>query len=101
MSFVRSGFGGRAHGPKETQMTKPVTPEETRQVLGPLDDDIVCAIIDTGATFAEVTEAYAWLTMDDPLAKQLRHGIEGRVAALCDLLAPQFEGEDERRGAVH
>jgi len=82
-------------------MGKIVNAEEARQILGPLDDDLVCAIIDTGATLAEVTEAYAWLTMDDPLAKQLRHGIEGRVAAVCELLAPQFEHEDERRGSVH
>ncbi|MEA2780207.1 MAG: hypothetical protein QOK29_1751 [Rhodospirillaceae bacterium] len=78
-------------------MEKAINSEELRQIVGLLEDDVASAIIATGATVEEVTEAYAWLTMDDPLGKDLHHGCHGRAAVVCDLLAAAIEDpEDER-----
>jgi hypothetical protein len=76
-------------------MDKQVTSEEVREIVGSLDDDIISAIIATGATAAEVAEAHAWLAMDDALAKELQHGNRGRVAAVYDLLVAPMEAEEE------
>jgi|APPan5920702752_1055751.scaffolds.fasta_scaffold204661_2 hypothetical protein len=76
-------------------MDKQVTSEEVREIVGSLEDDIISAIIATGATAAEVAEAQAWLAMDDALAKELQHGNSGRVAAVYDLLVGPMEAEEE------
>lgn len=77
-------------------MQKQVTPEELREIVGPVEDDVVSAVIATGATAAEVAEAQAWLSMDDALAKELHHRNQGRVAEIYDLLAAKLEAEEER-----
>jgi hypothetical protein len=79
-------------------MDKPITLDELRQIVGPLEDNVASAVIATGATVEEVAEAYAWLTMDDPLGRDLHHACQGRAALVCDILAAELEeAEDERR----
>jgi hypothetical protein len=79
-------------------MEKPITLDELRQIVGPLEDGVASAIIATGATVEEVAEAYAWLTMDEPLGKELRHACQGRAGTVCDILAAEMElPEDDRR----
>jgi hypothetical protein len=79
-------------------MDKPITFDELRQIVGPLEDGVASAIIATGATVEEVTEAYAWLTMDEPLGKELHHACQGRTGTVCDILAAEMEPpEDDRR----
>jgi len=81
-------------------MDKPITRDELRQIIGPLEDDVASAVIATGATVEEVAEAYAWLTMDDPLGKDLHHPCQGRAAAVCDILAPEMEAPEDERGPL-
>jgi hypothetical protein len=77
-------------------MDRQVTSEEVREIVGTLDDEVVSAIIATGAPAAEVAEAQAWLTMDDALAKELHHRNRARVAEVYDILAAPPEADEER-----
>jgi len=76
-------------------MEKTITAEEIREIVGTLEDAVVTAIIATGATVKDVSEAYAWLTADDPLAREFQHACQGRVAVVCDLLASEMEPPEE------
>jgi hypothetical protein len=40
---------------------KPATDGDIRAIAGPLGDDIIAAILETGATRAEVMQAFDWL----------------------------------------
>jgi hypothetical protein len=78
-------------------MDRAITLDELRQIVGPLDDGVASAIIATGATVEEVAEAYAWLTMDDRLGKELLHACQGRAGTVCDILAAEMEPPDDDR----
>ena len=57
--------------------TKPASANEVRTIIGPLDDAVIAQIVATGATAAEVLEAYTWFMADDQLGTELertRHG---------------------------
>jgi hypothetical protein len=77
------------------KMEKTITAEEIREIAGTLEDSVVTAIIATGATVKDVSEAYLWLTDDDPLARELQHACKGRAAIVCDLLASELEPPPE------
>ncbi len=62
-------------------------------VLGPVDETLVAEVVATGATQAELAEAFAWANNDEALIGEGRHLPEGRVAALVDLLTA---GEEEQ-----
>jgi hypothetical protein len=76
-------------------MEKTITAEEIHDIVGTLDDAVVAAIIAKGATIKDVSEAYAWLTADDSLGKELRHACQGRAAIVCDLLASEIEPSEQ------
>lgn len=76
---------------------KPATHDEIVAIAGPLDDEVVADIIATGATAAEVMEAWTWLGADEALGPDPGHRLAGRVAEVYDILAaPQFEDDEER-----
>jgi hypothetical protein len=75
--------------------SRPVTASEVVRLVGPLEDAVVARIIDTGATAAEVLEAFTWLTADDDLGTELERTRTGRVAQVYDILAPEFHEADE------
>ncbi len=60
-------------------------------VLGPIDETMVAEIVATGATKAELTEAFAWANNDEALISEGRHLPAGRVAALVELLTSNEE----------
>jgi hypothetical protein len=76
-------------------MEKMINAEEIHDIVGTLDDALVAAIIATGATIKDVSEAHAWLTADDSLGKELRHPCQGRAAMVCDLLASEIEPPEQ------
>jgi hypothetical protein len=78
-------------------MSKPASPEQIREILGEMPETTLAAIVATGATIEEVSEARAWLTADDATAKELQHRGQGRVADIVELLAPD-EVDDEGLG---
>jgi hypothetical protein len=51
----------------------------------------VADVIATGATQAELAEAFAWVSNDEALIGEGRHLPAGRVAALVDLLTADEE----------
>jgi hypothetical protein len=75
---------------------KPATAAEIRRIIGPAEDDLVARIVATGATEAEVLEAFTWTASDDVLGSELERAPRGVVAAICDLLAADEELPEER-----
>lgn len=73
---------------------KSATTEEIRQILGSIDDEQLISILATGATAAEVMEAFEWLSGDDRLGTDLEHTRRGRVGAVYEILARDIEEED-------
>lgn len=74
-----------------------MTREDVIGILGPVDDDVIVAVLATGATTEELEEAFAWLNADDVLGRQLHRQPSGRVAELCEILQP---AEEEERGPL-
>lgn len=69
-----------------------MTSEEVIAILGPVDETLVAEVIATGATQAELAEAFAWANNDEALMSEGRRLATGRAAALVDLLVSD---EDE------
>jgi hypothetical protein len=66
-------------------MTK-VTHEEITEIVGQLDDARITQIIATGASAAEVTEAFGWLARNGEMGEELRHSLTGKVARVYEIL---------------
>jgi len=76
----------------DTQSYKPATGPEVISIIGQVDETILTRIIETGATPAEVLEAFTWTAADDQLGDELQRLPTGRVAAVYEILT---EDEDE------
>ncbi|HYH21045.1 MAG TPA: hypothetical protein VD995_20760 [Azospirillum sp.] len=77
-----------------TQQT--VTRDQVIEICGRLDDMRIASIIATGATAAEVMEAYTWLGSDDYLASATHRQPSGRVARLVEVLKADEPDWDDR-----
>ena len=75
---------------------KPASASEVRDIVGPLDDIVIARIVATGASAAEVLEAYTWLTADDQLGTELERTCRGRVAQVYEILNEETQPADER-----
>jgi hypothetical protein len=75
---------------------KPASASEVRAIVGPLEDIAIARILATGATAAEVLEAFTWLTADDQLGTELERTCRGRVAEVYDILKDETEDADDR-----
>jgi hypothetical protein len=53
-------------------------------------------IIETGASPAEVLEAFTWTTADDQIGTELERGPHGVVAQVCEILKLEEPEPDER-----
>jgi hypothetical protein len=69
---------------------------EIRDIVGPLDDAVITAILSIGPTRAELVEACAWMTSDDYLHRKLHHALQGRAAEVFDILVSELSEEPER-----
>ena len=69
-----------------------MTSDDVITILGPVDETLVADVIATGATLAELSEAFAWVNNDEALIGEGRPLPSGRVATLVDLLVSD---EDE------
>ncbi|MGB8276180.1 MAG: hypothetical protein WCF16_13025 [Alphaproteobacteria bacterium] len=65
-------------------------------IVGPLDDFRIARIIATGASAAELTEAFEWLSEDDVMGPKLRRPLSGRVGELYDILTADQPEPEER-----
>jgi hypothetical protein len=79
------------------QVARPAIAAEIIEILGPLDDDVLMRIVETGATPAEVLEAFTWVTADDQIGTELEHRPRGVVARVYDILKSEEPEPDEPR----
>ena len=71
--------------------------DEVISITGPLADDRVTAVIETGANAEELMEAFTWLTSDEPLGPDPDHRLGGTVAKVYEILSEgRFENEAGR-----
>lgn len=70
------------------------TASEIRDIVGPLEDNVVASIVALGATRDEVLEAQAWLASDDYLHRELRHALQGRAAQVFEILEAELPEPD-------
>lgn len=73
------------------------TASEIVAICGHLDDGVVARIVATGATPAEVLEAFTWFSADDQIGTELQHGRTGAVGAVYDILLEEEPEPDEGR----
>jgi hypothetical protein len=79
------------------QTSRPASAAEIIEIVGPLDDAVLMRIVETGATAAEVLEAYTWTTADDQIGTELERGPRGAVARVYEILQEEEPEPDERR----
>lgn len=84
-----------AHDPKKTA-TAPLTAEEVRRIVGRLSGDRIAAVLATGATSADVVEAFTWLSSDEYLGGGIERPLKGVVAEVYEILKPEEPDEDGR-----
>jgi len=70
-----------------------LTRNEVIAVLGPVGDDLIVESVGTGASQAELAEAYTWLRSDEALVNEGRPLPSGRVGALLEILQTSEETE--------
>jgi hypothetical protein len=77
-----------------------VTHDQVLEIVGRINDARIAEIVATGATPAQVTEAFAWLSEDEYLGGELEKPLSGVVQQVYDILRadePEWE-EDVPRG---
>lgn len=77
-----------------TQSLRAATADEIRKIVGPLEDAVLMRIIETGATAAEVLEAFTWTAADDQIGTELERGPRDVVAQVYEIL--KTEEPEER-----
>jgi len=76
--------------------TKSATRREIVEIVGPLDDAVLLEILRSGATAAEVLEAFTWVNANDQIATETEHGPRGAVLRVCEILQQEEPEPDER-----
>ena len=81
----------------QTTTSHRLTAQDVRDIVGPIGDDRMSAILGTKATPAQLVEAFTWLSSDEYLAGGLERRLTGVVAELYDILkAGEPDIEEER-----
>jgi hypothetical protein len=63
-----------------------MTSEDVIDILGPVDETLIADVVATGASQAELAEAFAWVNNDEALMNERRPPPTGKIALLIDLL---------------
>ena len=80
-----------------TVATQPAKSSEIVAIVGHLDDGVIARILATGATPAEVLEAFTWAHADDQLGRELLRRPHGAAGAVFDILMREEPDPDELR----
>jgi len=64
-----------------------LTRDEVESVLGPIDDVLAAEVIATGASLAELEQAWAWINADEAQINEFQPLPTGRVAAVIEILS--------------
>jgi hypothetical protein len=75
-------------------ITSAATASEIRDIVGELDDGVIAGILALGATREEVLEAQNWLISDDYLHRELQRTLQGRAAAIFEILEAELPEPD-------
>ena len=78
-------------------VARPATASDIVAICGHLDDAVIADIVATGATAAEVLEAFTWCSADDQIGTELQRGQRGAVGAVYDILTRDDPDPDELR----
>lgn len=70
-----------------------LTRDDVVSIVGPVDDELVAAIVATQATAEQLAQAVAWANNDEALINNGQPLPSGLVAELVDLLSPEDEEE--------
>lgn len=79
-----------------TRDAAPVTAEQIVDIVGPLTDARIMAIIATGANVEEIEEAAAWADGESDVMGDLRLRATGPVAAVYDILRAEDKYAEDR-----
>ncbi len=74
----------------------PLTAEQIVDIVGPLTDARIMAIIATGATVEEVEEAAAWADGENDVMGDLRIRATAPIAAVYDILTVEEKYAEDR-----
>jgi hypothetical protein len=72
------------------------TAAEIVGILGPVEDALVVEIRNTGATAAEVLEAFTWANADDQIGTEIEQGPRGAVIRVYEILKREEPEESQR-----
>ena len=72
------------------------TASDAAEILGPLPDERIAAILATGATVRHLEEAAAWAAGESDVMGQMRRPVSGPVAAVYDILTANEAFAEER-----
>lgn len=75
-----------------------LTRKDVVAVLGPVDETLITDVVTTGATRAELAEAYGWVTNDEALVNEGRSLPSGRVGTLVEILQAAEEPDEPTTG---
>ena len=78
-------------------VARPATASDIIAICGHLEDDVIARILATGATAAEVLEAFTWYSNDDQIGTELMRGRRGAVDRVYDILVRENPDPDELR----
>lgn len=73
------------------------TAAEIVGILGPIDEIVLADILRTGATAAEVQEAFTRLEADDAVGPTARRGAAARVVEIMTILEAAEVGQADER----
>jgi hypothetical protein len=68
------------------QQQRAATPAEIVDIVGPVEDALLLEILETGATAAEVLEAFTWANADDQIGTELERGPRAAVTRIYEIL---------------
>lgn len=72
------------------------TASDAVEILGPLPDARIAAILATGATVRQLEEAAAWAAGESDVMGQMRRPVSGPVAAVYEILTANEAFADDR-----
>lgn len=75
-----------------------LTANAVREIVGPVDEELIARILATGASEADLLAAVAWVEEDDYMGEESSRRPTGTVARLCAILQEAKEtGEEDRQ----
>lgn len=78
---------------------KALTADDVRRIAGDIDDVKLVAILELGATVAELEAAVAWEEGESDVLGEAREPLSGRVGEIYEILTAGEVWEDERDDA--